>query len=805
MGEGGSGAPRSAWPERPSEVDARDWASLIQAVEKSTPQAKLTAADGAAGDNLGIAVAVSGDTAVIGAANDRVGSNSFQGSAYVFVRSGSTWTQQAQLVAADGASTDFFGSEVAVSGDTALVSAFRDDVGANSDQGSAYVFVRSGSTWTQQAKLLAQDGAADSWFGYSLALSGDTAVVGASDDDVGGRINQGSAYVFVRSGTSWSQQAKLTAADGAEGDSLGRAVALSGDTVLVGASGDDVGGLANRGSAYVFTRAGASWTQQAKLLAADGAANDFFGDAVALSRETALVGAWRDDVGANPDQGSAYVFVRSGVTWSQQARLLAAEAAAGDGFGFSVALSGDVAAVGAMFDDLGSSAEQGSAHVFVRSGAAWALQARVLAADGAASDQFGAAVAISADTLVVGAVFDAIGANAGQGSAHVFLLPPASWQARSKLLAPEGGAGDQFGFSVALQGDTAVIGARAATIGDGVGQGAAYVFARRGGFWQFEARLLAADAAAEDVFGTAVALSGDTVLVGAYGRDIGANADQGAAYVFVRSGGAWTQQARLQAADGGARDYFGSAVALSGDTALVGADGDDIGANANQGAAYVFVRSDGSWTQQTKLLAADGAADDGFGFAVALSGDTALIAAPADYVGAIADQGTVHAFVRGGTAWTLQQRLQAADGASYARFGSALALLSDTALIGAIGARVGSESYAGAAYVWERSGSSWMQRVRLTSLSPAAQDYFGSSVALSTEGALIGAYSDDIGPAFNQGSAQLFLRDDLAWRPQARLQALDGTAQDEFGIAVALDGGTALVGAWRRVEGSRVD
>jgi hypothetical protein len=180
------------------------------------------------------------------------------------------FTQQAKLTASDGAAGDSFGSSVALSGDTALVGAPYDDVGANTDQGSAYVFVRSGATWSQQAKLIASDGAAYDYLGASVALSGDTALVGAHWNEIGANFDQGSAYVFVRSGTTWSQQAELTAADGTTWDSFGHSVALSGDTALVGANWDDT----CQGSAYAFVRSGATWNQQAKLTASDGAASD---------------------------------------------------------------------------------------------------------------------------------------------------------------------------------------------------------------------------------------------------------------------------------------------------------------------------------------------------------------------------------------------------------------------------------------------------------------------------------------------------------------------------------------------------
>ncbi|MBS1796079.1 MAG: FG-GAP repeat protein, partial [Acidobacteria bacterium] len=364
---------------------------------------KLTASDGAVNDFFGWSVAVSGDTAIVGAYADDVGANSNQGSAYVFTRSGTTWSQQAQLTAADGAPGDQFGYSVAISGDTVVVGASGDTVGANPAQGSAYVFTRSGAAWTQQQKLLAADGAAFDQFGGSVAISGDTVLIGASRDTIGASSNQGSAYIFVRSGAAWSQQAQLLASDGAANDQFGESVGISGDTAIVGAFAHTVGANAAQGSAYVFTRSGAAWTQQAQLTAADGAGNDQFGWSVAISGDTAVVGAYVGTVGANAVQGSAYVFVRSGAAWSQQQKLTAADGAAGDQFGWSVAISGNIIIVGARFDDVGFNNDQGSTYVFVRSGAVWSQQQKLTVADGAAGDQFGYGVAISGSNMIVGA------------------------------------------------------------------------------------------------------------------------------------------------------------------------------------------------------------------------------------------------------------------------------------------------------------------------------------------------------------------------------------------------------------------
>jgi hypothetical protein len=364
-------------------------------------EVKLLADDGAPNDFFGFSVALSGDTAVIGATkvdDDIRGVD--MGAAYVFTRSGNSWHQQAKLTADDGAAKDEFGGKVALSVDTAVIGAiFQDDKGDNS--GSAYVFTRSGTTWSQQVKLTAADGAEGDAFGQSIALSGDTVVIGAPHDDDKGN-DAGSVYVFTRSGTTWSQQVKLTAADGAAGDVFGISIAFSGDTIVIGADLNDEKAL-NAGAVYVFTRSGSSWSQQAKLTAADGAETDIFGVRVALSGDTILISARRDDDDVmGIDAGSAYVFTRTGTTWQQQVKLTASDGAADDRFGRSVALVGDTAVIGAMFqDDKGDNS--GSAYMFTRSGNSWHQQVKLTAADGAEGDVFGWSVALSADIAVIAA------------------------------------------------------------------------------------------------------------------------------------------------------------------------------------------------------------------------------------------------------------------------------------------------------------------------------------------------------------------------------------------------------------------
>ena len=400
----------AAWPD--------SQASLASVRNGSQGQQELLAPDGAAGDGFGSAVAISGDTAVVGAyAHDTpVGADA--GSAYVFVRSATGWKAQQELVAPDGAPGDFFGISVTIAGDTAVVGARLHDTGAGADAGSAYVFVRTGTAWTLEQELLASDAAAGDSFGTSVSLSGDTVVVGAPVADAAGGVDAGAAYVFVRSGAAWAEQQKIVPSDSRALEDFGYSASLSADTVVMGAPSDDLGVAYNAGSAYVFVRSGGTWVERQKLLAPRGARNDHFGFAVSVSGDTVVVGAFSDDTAGGTDAGSANVFIRSGRIWAWQQRLLASDAAPDDYFGFAVSVEGEAAVVGAPRHDI-SAPDGGSAYVFVRSGATWTEQRKLSAPDASAGDSFGRAVSISWDTVVAGAPADDTPGGADAGSVHV--------------------------------------------------------------------------------------------------------------------------------------------------------------------------------------------------------------------------------------------------------------------------------------------------------------------------------------------------------------------------------------------------
>jgi hypothetical protein len=377
---------------------------------------KLLPDDNAAGDYFGWSLAVDGDLAVIGAWGDGdAGSQS--GSVYVYRRNGSWWVQEAKLTADDAAAYDTFGYSVDISGDVILVgSRYDDDKGPYS--GSAYVFRYDGSGWVQEAKLLPDDGTDDDQFGFAVAIDGQIAMIGApgnfyGDEDVG------CAYVFEHDGVGWSQTDKLVADDAAPHKYFAFDLDLSGTTAVIGAWGDQVNGPWS-GSAYVFGFDGMDWIQQAKLLPSDGAANQEFGRSVAIGGDTLLIGAQCDDENGRLS-GAAYVFRRDGSSWMQEAKLLAGEGVEGDYFGASVAISDDTAVIGAV--RYASIPVVGAAYAFGFDGVSWAQQQTMTGSDTVPEDGFGCAVAISARTVLGGAYHHEDDGD-DSGSAYMFSLCP---------------------------------------------------------------------------------------------------------------------------------------------------------------------------------------------------------------------------------------------------------------------------------------------------------------------------------------------------------------------------------------------
>jgi len=373
---------------------------------------KLTGSGGETHDDFAIAIAVHGDWAIIGASSKEVNNDDY-GAAYAFRFDGSTWTEQQMLLASDAAEYDWFGCSVAMNDDIALIGAYNDANENGDDAGAAYVFRFDGSAWYEEAKLIASDGAEDDYFGYAVCLDGDLAIVGADEDDDNGE-DSGSAYIYRYDGSTWIEERKLLASDGSPDDYFGSRVALDGDVAVVGAAGDDdLGECA--GAVYVFRYQRGDWIEEAKLLASDGAEEDFFGSAVAIGGDRLVVGAFRDD-DLGRDCGAVYVFQYEGSAWTETAKLLPSDAGVRDEFGSSVALEDDRIVVGARAYWLG---EGGAAYLFTYRNGTWEQTTRMLSSDLVDDDELGGAVAIHDGRIFVGAPGD----ENDTGAAYVFTAP----------------------------------------------------------------------------------------------------------------------------------------------------------------------------------------------------------------------------------------------------------------------------------------------------------------------------------------------------------------------------------------------
>lgn len=408
-----------------------------------------------------------GETTLVASLTDGVRSRTYT---FTIVREG---MQRAFVKASNTGADDGFGFSLAASGDTFVVGAIREDSSATGvdgdgednaarNSGAVFVFIRDGASYAQQAYLKASTAAAGAHFGSSVAIDGDTVAVGAPDSGAG------AVYVFTRNGSVWQQQAQLESSGPRDGGLFGHSVALVGDVLVVGAPGEHHGAT-SAGAAYVFTRAGENWSAGAQLRSPEPQTAGWFGTSAAFDGETLAIGA-TGETHAAFSSGAAYVFTRTAAGFGEQAMLLAEGAGPADFFGESIAVDADTVVVGAVGASLASVAS-GSAYVFTRSGTSWSQQARLNASNPSENAHFGTRVALSGD-LLIATTFDedssARGVNGDSsgepldrsGAGYLFARQAGLWSQLAHLKAAEPGAGDRYGSSVALVGDTILIGAQ---------------------------------------------------------------------------------------------------------------------------------------------------------------------------------------------------------------------------------------------------------------------------------------------------------------------------------------------------------
>ncbi len=782
---------------------------------------KLLASDGAAYDNFGHAVALSGDRIVVGATHRDSNAVTNAGATYIFERDGAVnWNQTTKLLASDGAAYDYFGSSVTLSGDRVVVGATHKDPNA----GATYIFEQDGAgNWNQTTKLLASDGVASDRFGYSVALSGDQIVVGAAYSDPNAVTDAGAAYIFERDGAgNWNQTTKLLASDGAASDHFGYSVALSGDRIVVGAAFSDIDGVANAGATYIFERDGTgNWNQTTKLLASDGAAYDYFGYSVALSGDRIVVGAAYSDPNLTSNAGAAYIFERDGAgNWNQVCKLVATDGAVDDSFGRSVALSDNQLIIGVPRLDVNGATDAGGVYFYSADDINNLIQAQTLEAEIAAlpasvdPNPYIAVLDLGIsregrlaqipDTLALPEIDNNISATLEEISTKEQQLADLERQAANspwiQLGTSEANTIAQNGFNVAADGNRAVIGA---PVSNGVAHGMAYIYERdSNGNWTQVTSLTAADGAVDDLFGVRVALSGDRVVVAAAFSNIDGVTRAGAAYLFERDGsGDWTQIAKLVATDGAAYDYFGWDVFITGDRIAVGAFASSPGNVSQAGAVYLFERDGtGNWNQTTKLVASDVTAFDNFGTSVAIFDDYIVIGAMGHDAHGKSNAGAAYLYKRDSASgnWDYATKLQADDGAADDYFGDSVAIFDNYIVIGAWQHDAHGKSGAGAAYIFKRDydNDNWNQVDKLQAVNGSIDDHFGCSVAIAGNRIIIGAYGYNSNDNIDAGTAYVFKRDTSGyWIQTQQLKATDSRENGRFGMDVAISGDQVIIGA----------
>jgi hypothetical protein len=648
------------------------------------------------GDYFGQSVDLSSTTLVVGAPQ-----NDIHGSAYTFQQNGvGTWLQTNKLSPTPniGSNNAYFGRVVAISGNTIAIGAPQkeDGFGTMNDTGAAYVFQYSENTWIQKEMLIATDHQPEDYFGSSIAVTDGFILVGAYGEDDNGEY-AGAAYVFQETSTGWVELPKLSAINGSSGDSFGAAVAISNNHAIIGASGNDYEAN-DAGAIHIFEHNSVACSY---TVTPTDKAMPYEADTFDITITTTNTCEWTVtesldwlDVSPNSGVGNGSITVsldennsflaRNGqiivagthvnvaqgrVSWSQN-KIIPGRGNADELFGYSVAIDGNRTIAGSYWANT-----NGRAFIFNQQGSDWLEQSELIPEDSESGNDkgFGYSVSISGDYAIVGAPYDHE-VDTKAGAAYIFKWDGVSWNQQIKLFATYSqfqNIYDQFGYSVAISGDYAVV----STPLEGIG-GGAYVFKREGTLWTQEARLTGDDTTYTDDFGKSVAISGDYIVIGAQ-RDDDTFADSGSAYIFKRESTGWTQQAKLVASDSAASDRFGSAVDINDGYVIVGASEKNDAA----GAAYIFKRTEEAWNHVSKLESNAPSTNAYFGCSVSLSEKYAVIGE--QYTDSYS--GSVHVFERSGDLWVRQSILTATDGENSDALGSSVSVSGGHIVAGATG------------------------------------------------------------------------------------------------------------------------
>jgi len=667
----------------------------------------------------------------------------------VIVFSGySAYGWQMEKIYASGAqSNDMFGSDVAISGDYAVIGANKNNPGAPDPLGEAYFFHYENGAWVEQANVHASDGVSNDMFGISVAIDGDYAIVGATRQMLAGG---GSAHIFVRSGTNWTEQQKLT--KGVMDGSYGEDVDISGERAIVGSRLAGTGG-----EAYIYKRTGSSWTLEDTLVGSDTVVSDWFGYWVAIDGDYAIVG----DSGKDSYDGRVYIFRRNGTSWDEEA-LLTSPVAPGQAFGDVVDIDGDYAIAGNWVREQG-------VHVYMRSGTNWVLQEEL----GDIYDPYRFGAQFYGDDAVISDPYMFAG---GGDSAILWKRDETNWV---KQIHVGNSNWDVVGTRVGLGGGHLIVGL---PFNDDVIDNAGAIVAIPVDDRNRQSEMWSDDLLNSGNLGSGVAVDGEFALVGAPAARLESN-EFGYASVFVRSNEYWDTYTQLLPEEENRTNSieFGESAALWGNYALVGAPDDDEAAE-KAGAVYVYhYDTNGVWGLQEKIVPPAASTNAEFGRYIETDGDCAIIASYLD----IGWDGLAYVYTRTDTNWSYDRTFYGVGGASdnHAR---AIGFDGQYVIMGS------AEGDGGAAYIHRQQGSNWVYEGRIVSSSSNAFA-FGDDVDVSGNYAIVGdAYeSPDLS---NQGAAYIFKRAaESNWVEHVRLEAPEPATNGWFGAAVDIEGNVAVV------------
>ena len=710
--------------------------------------ARLTGSDSEEGDGFGTSVDISGDNIVVGAY--RAGDN--QGAVYFFEKPVSGWedmTETAIFTASNGGTTDYFGSDVAISVDTIVVGAFNTPY--------LYLFQKSGGGWKDTTETAIFYNSDNNKLGDAVDILNGYIVAGGGDID----NDSGAVYVFHKTTTA-SEVAKLTASEREYNGHFGESVDMAGDIIVVGGyyCDDDTGAV------YIFRKPAAGWTdtiETAILTASDRKNYQAFGRDVCIYGDYIAIGVSKDDKNGD-NSGAVYIFKKPASGWkdtTETAQLTASDAEVDDGLGRSVCLSnGRLFSGSTGNDDHGDNS--GAVYLFEKTGPEWTTMqetAKFVPEKYLHNtyDYFGVAASMDGEYAVI----TAPGYKNYQGCAYVLHFNGSDWEKIARLTASDGKPDDYFGTDVGIYGTDIIISAKNAD-GNTNKTGAVYIFERPAGGWKDTTetlKIIASDGMQDDRFGEIVAINGEYCAVGAPGNDFISNSS-GAIYIFEKAQNGWqdtTASAKLTSTEALSYDYLGNhGLAVSGDYVIAGHYNDDYN-GMRTGSAYLFQKPAGGWkdtTETAKLIASDGQQYDKFGYHIGMHGETIVIGAPKN-----GDMGAAFIYEKPADGWkdTVQSaKLTPSDGQSGDFFGNAVDIEGGYIIIGG--------GYSNKAYIYKKPATGWVDTTETIKLSPSdgeGNEEFGNAVSVAGEKALVCA-PGDVENGNMSGAAYFFIKGDTS-------------------------------------------